>query len=259
MTAQDRVGEIARGVYLLPLGGGLKAVNVYLVGSPGGWCLVDAGWPADAPAIRAAARSLFGSAAPAGVLLTHYHPDHGGAALELARGWGCRVWLHPRELPLASADAGAIHWYAGPLDHWVILPAMRLMGARRMQAMLDKGSLGHSAAALDPAAPPPGLPGWDVLPTPGHTPGHVAFVRRSDRVALTGDAIVTLGVNSPLDLVTRRPRLSRPPWYTTWSWTEATASAATLAGIRPSLIASGHGPPMRGDLADRWAATFGGS
>jgi glyoxylase-like metal-dependent hydrolase (beta-lactamase superfamily II) len=164
--------------------------------------------------------------------------------------------MHPRELPLASADAEAIHRYAGPLDRWVILPAMRVAGMRRMQAMLDKGSLGDVAAALDPVAPPPGLPGWDVLPTPGHTPGHVAFVRRSDRVALTGDAIVTAGVNSPVDLVMRRPMLSRPPWYTTWSWPRATASAVTIAGLRPSLIAGGHGPPMSGAHADIWAAAL---
>ncbi len=38
----------------------------------------------------------------------------------------------------------------------------------------------------------PGLPDWEAVPTPGHTPGHVAFFRRSDRVLITGDALVTV-------------------------------------------------------------------
>ena len=27
----------------------------------------------------------------------------------------------------------------------------------------------------------PGLPDWQVVPTPGHTPGHIAFFRSTDR------------------------------------------------------------------------------
>ena len=34
--------------------------------------------------------------------------------------------MHPDELPLANGDFAAITKYAGPLDHWVVLPPLRL-------------------------------------------------------------------------------------------------------------------------------------
>jgi len=243
--------QIARDLYWLPLGRGLQAVNVHLAGAAGGWCLIDAGWPEHAEAIRRAAAGLFGTGSrPAAILLTHCHPDHAGAARELALAWGCDVLMHAADLPLANPDAAAVRACGGPLDRWVILPVLRAMGAQRMRAALQRGGLGDLAKGLEPGAPPPALPGWNVLHVPGHTPGHVALVREEDGVAVTGDALVTVGLNSPLDLVRPRPRLGRPPWITTWDWQRAKASAAALARRRPALIAPGHGTPMGGaDLA----------
>jgi glyoxylase-like metal-dependent hydrolase (beta-lactamase superfamily II) len=255
-----RTIEVAEQVYWLPLGAGLRAANAYFIGSTGSWCLVDAGWPRDAPAIRQAADELFGAGArPAAVLLTHDHPDHAGAARELALAWGCRVWMHPIELPLASADAEAIRRYAGPLDKWVILPLLRLMGRRRMQAILAKGSLAEVAAPLDPGAPVPGLPEWEVFPTPGHTPGHVAYVRRDDRVVLTGDALVSVDLNSLRGIVSQERTLAEPPWYTTWSWPAAKASAAAVAGLAPRVVAAGHGAPLTGPDAGTMLRAFLGA
>ena len=171
--------EIAPGVHWLPLGKGLRASNVYFVRSDSSWSLIDGGWARDAPAIRLAAESLFGRGTPpASILLTHDHPDHAGAVRELAQLWHLPTWVHPRELPLALGDAQALHDYAGPLDRWVILPSMRLMGRRRMEATLSRGSLKGVVRAFDPTDGPPGLAGWEALPTPGHTPGHVAFSER---------------------------------------------------------------------------------
>jgi len=236
--------EIAPGVWWLPLGKGLRASNVYFVRSDSTWSLVDAGWAKDAPAIRRAAESLFGKdAPPASILVTHDHPDHTGALRELAQLWGRTAWVHPRELPLALGDVQAIHRYAGPLDRWVILPSMRLMGSRRMEATLARTSLRGLVRAFDPAAGPPGLAGWDALPTPGHTPGHVAFIRRRDRVAITGDALVTVDVNALRGILFGEQRLSGPPWYTSWSWERAKASTIAVAELKPRVIAGGHGVP----------------
>jgi glyoxylase-like metal-dependent hydrolase (beta-lactamase superfamily II) len=242
--------EIAPGVHWLPLGKGLRASNVYFVRSGSSWSLVDAGWAKDAPAIRRAAESLFGrDTPPASILLTHDHPDHAGAVRELSQLWDLPAWVHPQELPLALGDAQAIHRYAGPLDRWVILPAMRLMGRRRMEAMLSQGSLQGHVRAFDPAAGPPGLTGWEALSTPGHTPGHVAFIRTDDRVAITGDALVTVDLNSLRGILRGEQGVSGPPWYTSWNWPAAKASAAAVAELAPSVIAGGHGVPMTGQAA----------
>ena len=249
--------EIAPGVYWLPLGRGLRASNVYFVRSDSSWSLVDAGWAKDAPAICRAAKSLFGSdTPPSSILLTHDHPDHAGAVRELSRLWDLPVWVHPQELPLALGDVQAIRRYAGPLDRWVILPPMRLMGSKRMEAALSRASLEGIVRAFDPEAGPPGLTGWEALSTPGHTPGHVAFFRREDRVAITGDALVTIDLNSLWGILLSEQRVAGPPWYTTWDWEVAKASAAALAKLAPRVIAGGHGVPLTGLAAGKELREF---
>jgi glyoxylase-like metal-dependent hydrolase (beta-lactamase superfamily II) len=238
--------QIARDLYWVPLGRGVRAVNVYVAGTAESWFLIDAGWPGHAGDIRRAAAGLFGDSRPAAILLTHCHPDHAGAARELALGWGCDVRMHALDLPLANPDAAAVRDCGGPLDRRLIMPLLRLMGTRRMRAALAKSSLGALAGGLDPDAPLPGLPEWTLLHVPGHTPGHVALLREADGVAVNGDALVTVGLNALVDLLRPRPRLGLPPWITTWDWEEAKDSAAAIAARRPAVIAAGHGAPLGG-------------
>jgi glyoxylase-like metal-dependent hydrolase (beta-lactamase superfamily II) len=238
--------EIAADVFCLGPWGRTQT-DVYFVRSGSSWVLIDAGWANDASRIKRAACSLFGAdSRPAAILLTHCHPDHAGSALSLARDWGCVVYMHPDELPLATADFAAMVASAGPLDRWVVLPLMRAMGRRRREALLAKTSLGEVARMFEPGAGVPGLPGWRCIPTPGHTPGHVSYFRPSDRVLITGDALVTLKVNSWSGLLLQRPGLSGPPWYTTWNRRAAKESVGRLACHEPSVLAVGHGRPMTG-------------
>jgi glyoxylase-like metal-dependent hydrolase (beta-lactamase superfamily II) len=238
--------EIAPDVWCLGPRGRTQT-NVYLVRSGSSWCLIDAGWAKDGPSITQAADTVFGAdTSPAAILLTHFHPDHAGSALPLARIWHCPVYLHPDELPIANGDLAAITKYAGPLDHWVILPLMRAMGRRRREAMLAASSLRDVSRPLEPGAGILALPGWRCIPTPGHTPGHVAFFRPSDRVLITGDALVTLELNSLTGLLRQRHGLSGPPRYTTWSWRAAKESVATLARLEPTVLACGHGSHLAG-------------
>jgi glyoxylase-like metal-dependent hydrolase (beta-lactamase superfamily II) len=255
------ISNVASDVYCLGPRG-RSQTDVYFVRSGSSWSLIDAGWANDGPSIKAAAASLFGvDARPAAILLTHVHPDHAGSALELARTWDCAVHVHPAELPIARGDLSAMIRYAGPLDRWVILPAMRAMGRRRREAMLARSSLEDVARAFDPVGGVPGLPDWECVPTPGHTPGHVSFFRPSDRVLISGDAALTLKVNSPAGFLLGSAGLSGPPRYTSWRWEVARASVAKLAGLEPNVLAGGHGTPMTGPgtaralqgFADRWS------
>lgn len=112
---------------------GFTQTNVYLVRSGASWVLIDAGWARDGPRIEQAIRPVLGGVRPTAVLLTHCHPDHSGAAGELARRWGCPVWMHPKELPIATGDFAAMQAWAGPLDRWVILPMMSVIGRQRRE------------------------------------------------------------------------------------------------------------------------------
>jgi glyoxylase-like metal-dependent hydrolase (beta-lactamase superfamily II) len=86
---------------------------------------------------------------------------------------------------------------------------------------------------------------WECIYTPGHTPGHVAFFRRSDGALVAGDAVTTMDLDSVFGTLLKRPELCRPPTPATTNWTRAHESVRKLAELRPSLIAAGHGPPMR--------------
>jgi glyoxylase-like metal-dependent hydrolase (beta-lactamase superfamily II) len=238
--------EIAPGVHLLGPWGRTQT-NAYLVSDGSSWILVDAGWGSDGPRIKAAARSRLGPGlAPSAILLTHAHPDHDGSARELAQAWGCPVFVHPAEVPIATGEFAAMVRYAGPLDHWLILPFMRAIGRRRRDEILAAASLVGIVRPLAPDGTAPGIEGWRWIHTPGHTPGHVAYVRAQDRVVLSGDAIVTLEVNAWAGLLRQRQGLSGPPWYTTWDRRAAVASIVKIADLEPSVLAGGHGLPLAG-------------
>lgn len=239
--------EIVQDVYCLGPWGRTQT-NVYFVRSGSSWALIDAGWAKDGPRIKKAAELVFGTdTRPASILLTHCHPDHAGSALQLARIWDCAVYVSHDELPLARGDLLAITASASPLDTWVILPLMRAIGRRRREAMLSRSSRQDVARAIEPSDEIPGLPDWKCIPTPGHTTGHVSFLRTKDHVLITGDAVVTTQLNTVSGVLLQKPGLSGPPWYTTWSWRAAVESVATLALLEPTVLAGGHGTPMIGN------------
>jgi glyoxylase-like metal-dependent hydrolase (beta-lactamase superfamily II) len=152
-------------------------------------------------------------------------------------------------------------WTPPPLDRWVILPLVRALPRRRREAMLAGASFRDVARAFDPRTGIPGLPDWECIPTPGHTPGHVSFFRPSDRVLITGDALVTVNLNSLWGFLLwglrrNKQMLSGPPWYTTWSWRAAKESVAAVARVEPRVLATGHGIPMTGPTTARDVRAF---
>jgi glyoxylase-like metal-dependent hydrolase (beta-lactamase superfamily II) len=251
--------QIATGVYWLSVRGS----NVYVAQSGSGWTLIDTAWAHCARPIHRAAESVFGAnARPAAILLTHDHPDHAGSARDLAHQWDCPVYVHPDELALATArDVAAVEPYASPLDRRIILPLLRALGPRRSAAIVAGSNLEGVAQAFDPGDPVPGLPEWICVPTPGHSPGHVAYFRESDRVLITGDAVLTVDLNSPLEVLAlslgrNRPRLAVPPWYTNWNQRATEASIVALARLEPQVLAPGHGAPMLGASTARELKVF---
>ncbi|NUP59445.1 MAG: MBL fold metallo-hydrolase [Pseudarthrobacter sp.] len=235
--------EIAPGVFLLTAGTGPMASNLYLVKSGAAWMLVDAGWAGSAQPVRAAVERLLGpGATPVLIALTHIHPGHSGGAGALSRLWQLPVYVHPAELPMAAGKY--VPEFSMPLDRWIIAPLMRLVSARRRHGIEAAGDISDVVQPLGPRGELPGVPGWVAVSAPGHTPGHVAYWRSSDRVLITGDAVVTVNLNSLQGILLGRPDLAGPPRYTTWNWRTAMESIAVLAGLGPALLAPGHGQPL---------------
>jgi hydroxyacylglutathione hydrolase len=208
------VRQLADGVWLLS-GFPPNAINVYLVED----VLVDAG---TRHARRRIQRQLRGRNVATHVL-THVHPDHQGSSHRVCEALSIPFWVSERDA--AAAENPALMAKAQP-DHPLPRLALRHWAGpgRRVDRVLREG---------DEVA------GFRVLEVPGHTPGHLAFWRESDRVLILGDVLNNVNVRTGI------PGLHEPPWFLTADPAENRRSARRLLPFEPRLVLFGHGGPLR--------------
>ncbi len=234
------IERIAPDVGWLPI----SFVNAYFVGHPGGpWAVIDTGLPGRASHIFETAEARFGAdSRPKAIYLTHGHFDHAGSALALAEKWDVPIYAHPMELPYLTGRSD--YPPPDPTMGGAIAFLSRFMPYRARD-------LGQRLRPL-PSSDLPGLEGWEWLSTPGHSPGHVSFFRRSDRVLLAGDAFATMNMDSWSGLVSGRKRLWRAGAPFNCDWQATRDSVQRLAELRPNVVGCGHGIPMHdGNLPER--------
>ena len=83
-----------------------------------------------------------------------------------------------------------------------------------------------------------------MIATPGHTPGHVAFLDARDRTVYCGDVFSTLGgVATSAKL---NPRF--PLALFTWHRPTELESARALRALEPARLAPGHGKVVESPL-----------
>ena len=241
--------EIAGGVGVLPV----TIANTYFIGARGdAWCLVDTGTSGGLGKILGAAEARYGHGArPQAILLTHGHPDHSGNAAALSDFWNVPIYAHRLELPFIQGKSKY------PPSDPTVGGAMAML-TRAFPSTLN--DLGSRVEAFPEGGVIPGLPGWEWLPTPGHSPGHVSFFRAGDRTLLAGDALTTINLDSLVKMVRGRPEIAPPPPPITCDWGAARASVERLAALAPLALGCGHGvpltgPSLAGDLR-RFADTF---
>lgn len=192
-------------------------VNVYLLGD----VLVDAGMSLSAGKITKAldGRTVAAHAA------THAHGDHLGSSAKLVGQLGLdglavgaadahaavtgKPVTGPHAPPLAGKLAGAVAGWKG------------VAVARELREGDEIG------------------PGFTVLDTPGHSPGHVSFWREADGILICGDVFFGMqpftlqsGVRDPVRAFTVDPALNKQ-------------SQSKLAALEPKITGFGHGPLLR--------------
>lgn len=227
-------------------------VNVFgIAQANGGWTLVDAGLPFSATLIKNWGERHFGGPASA-IVLTHGHFDHVSGAAELANAWNAPIYAHPLEFPFLTGERE----YPPPVSGvggglMSMLSPMYPRGPVDLSKWLLPIEAGPSAEVLSP------VPGWEVIHSPGHTPGHISLFRSSDLSLLVGDAFCTTKPESFFEVALAQiPELHGPPAYFTADPERASHSIRMLANLHPRIIAPGHGRPLAGVQVEEKLAQF---
>ncbi len=96
-----------------------------------------------------------------GILLTHAHVDHVSAVAEVAEKYNAPVWIHPDDYGIYFSRDNA-------------LPPYMMAPANLPQPVKD-----CPTAGMD----------FQILHTPGHTPGGVCYYFPAEKVVFTGDTL----------------------------------------------------------------------
>ncbi len=171
--------------------------------------LVDAGAPGRGPALH---RELDAAGIRIErIILTHGDPDHAGASDYLRRATGAPVWASLAERPLIDRSG----WPAVSLHRRLLLRGFfRGTPSPTIDRWIDGSDV---------------VDGVAVLPTPGHTPGHLAL--EWEGWLLAGDAFVT------------GQRFRESPRLFTIDRSTARRSIEEVLARSPRAASSSHGRP----------------
>jgi glyoxylase-like metal-dependent hydrolase (beta-lactamase superfamily II) len=209
-----------------------RFVNAYLVREDDGFTLVDTTLGGGADDLIAAAQAASGQIKR--IALTHGHGDHIGSVEGLKQKLGPDVQvllgeLDARILAGENVVEGKLpgSW---PKVQWA--PDVRLAPGDRV------GSL-------------------EVVASPGHSPGHMAFLDTRDQTLIAGDVFTSYG-----QVAVTNSFYWRFPFATmaTWDKSKDVESARALRALDPVLLVVGHGPATAapGEAMDKAIARASG-
>ena len=193
------------------------AFNCYLLREDDGFTLIDTNMGGQAQAIMQEASKL--GLPIVRILLTHAHVDHVGSLDALHDALpNAQVAISERDARFLTGDKSL-----DPSEPQVPLrggyPICRTVPTLLLHEGDRVGSL-------------------EVIATPGHTPGHIAFLDTRDRAVIVGDAFQTLGgvaISGTIKPLFPLPALA------TWHKGLALESARKLLALQPSMLDVGHG------------------
>ena len=217
--------EIVSGVYAI----GMGYVNAFLIAGDDGLTLVDSGLPRKKDSILSAVAGAGRQPADLKhILITHHHIDHMGSLGDLMEATGAKSYVHPLDSPIVRGDrpqpgpnpASLLGKFAGPL--------LARFGPAPTTAPVDIEVADGEELAI--------AGGIRALHTPGHTPGHLAFLlARDGGVLFAGDAAANVF------------RLGLPIGMFTADRQQAKESVRKLAALEFEVACFGHGRVLKGE------------
>lgn len=215
--------SVVSGVYVLEFAIG----QMYVRETSNGLILIDTGARGSAAAILEGIASI--GRRPEDVreiVLTHYHDDHVGGAVELVARSGARVLAHRTEAPVIEGRQPQL---PPKLEEFEVALAASIMpNVPRADPVGVDQQLEDGDAAL----------GGVVMHVPGHTAGSIALYDETAKLLFTGDTIAS-HAGAPILGVFNVDR------------GQTIASLKRLAELDVDVACFGHGEPLVGDAGAR--------
>ncbi len=193
------IEKIREGLYRLQIPlprNPLRALNSYIMVSPDRNLIVDTGFnlPECLSALQEGVRQLGLDLEKTDVLATHFHADHTGLMSRILTS-GSKAYMGREDLAMLTAQIGSgdDYWRDGedryrregypeaelletaksnPGRHYIMDKLPRI-------TPLDRGDRICCGDLC-----------WEVIPTPGHTPGHICLYEPDQKLLISGDHIL---------------------------------------------------------------------
>jgi glyoxylase-like metal-dependent hydrolase (beta-lactamase superfamily II) len=177
---------------------GLPYVLPYLIRGGGETVLIDCGWNTDAAYAALEEGMKEAGSHPNDItklVITHVHPDHYGMAGRLKRLSSCEVIIHEKDAEVINARYFAPRGLMEQMQKFMALNGVPMADA----PTLSMGSM-NMLDRVSPVPPDTSVKGSEVIKvgafefeiiwTPGHSPGHICLYEPNHKVLFTGDHIL---------------------------------------------------------------------
>ncbi|MDR3601213.1 MAG: MBL fold metallo-hydrolase [Desulfosporosinus sp.] len=198
---------VTDGVHMIE---GVKGAHSYLV-TGSHLILVDTGLPGQEHQICNYLSAIgIDPATIEGIVLTHFDVDHVGSVVAMQRFSKCPIYAHALEIPYIQGQK-------------------KRLGIKQWLPMVTRPVCGKLIPPTDlrPLVDGELFEEWEIIHTPGHTPGHITLYRNG--IAIVGDLF-------------QGGEIRLAPSYLTWNADKLKESAQAVIERPLRWILPGHGP-----------------
>ena len=177
----------------------LGHLNVYAIQAEGGWTIVDTGINAEEVfrSLTDQLRQLAGDVKKVNtIIITHWHPDHFGLAHRLKMASDAEILMHERDVAFVNYIFIERPRASNSYYNWLVESGVPQEELKEIEPPPIERLLGYGGRFIPDRA----LIGgeklrigrftFDVIWTPGHSPGHICLHESRERILISGDHIL---------------------------------------------------------------------